>query len=111
MKIHKKDNINYTGIKLSNSSFVHAREVAMHLKRTGFDVLGHRTFYVNNDFNDKRKLFSNIRYLNNFSDRECGVIFLPWSAETYVISTPSYEQFMLPVVKTIDKRASINWLM
>ncbi len=111
MNISQNYNLNFTGIRLSNSSFVHARNVAMYLKRTGFDILGHKTCYVNNDFESKIHLFKDIRRMTQFQDRECGVVLLPWSAETYVVAAPAYEQFMLPVVRHIDKGAEINLLI
>ena len=111
MNISHNNNINFSGIKLSDSSFGHARDVAMHLKRTGFELLGHKTCYVNNDINSKRHLFMDIRRMTQFQDRECGVVLLPWSGETYIVASPAYEQFMLPVVRHIDKDARINLLI
>ena len=108
MNISFNNNINFTGIKLSNPSFEFARDVAMHLKRTGSDVLGHKTFYVNNEMESKRKFFEKIRYKNVFAGNTCAFVMLPWSSETYIIASPNYEQFVLPVVRQLDKAAKIN---
>ena len=62
MNISLNNNTNFTGIRLSNPSFEFARDVAMYLKRTGSDVLGHRTFYINNEIDAKKKFFEKIRF-------------------------------------------------
>ena len=116
MKIDCRSNVlnksnSFLGIKLSSSSYRNAKEVASHLKRTGFSCLGCKNLYVSNDLNSKIKKFSNFRAAYTFGDREFGTIFLPWSHEVYIVARPDYEQFMLPVVKNIDNNAYINLMI
>ena len=101
----------FDGIKLSSSSFTNAKEVALHLKKTGFYCLGCKKLYASNDLNSKIRKFSNFRAAYTFGDREFGTVFLPWSHEVYILARPDYEQFMLPVVKNIDSKAYINLMI
>ena len=100
----------FTGIRLSGSSFDDVKNVVTALKFSNATILGYRRFYVNNDFNSKLKLFNRVRYLNKFKSNEIGVVFLPWSRETYLMGTHSYEQQLFPVLKKIDPYAKINLL-
>ena len=101
------NNISFTGIKLSHSDVFSTREIVKHLKRTGFSCFGKKTYNVVS-YSDKRFVFEDIRYRNDFSMRNFGVVFLP--EEAYIISSPSYEQLLLPVIKQYDKGAGINLL-
>lgn len=101
----------FTGIRLSRPSFNDVKNVVMPLELNHVNVLGYKTFYVNNDFNSKFKLFNRIRCCNEFSSNEVGVIFLPWSKEAYLIGTYSYEQQLFPILKKIDPSAKINLLL
>jgi hypothetical protein len=101
----------FSGIRLSSSKFEHVREVAFYLQRTGFENLGHKTFYINNDTKSKISKFKAFRNSTYFNSREFGAIFLPWSKEAYIVASPEYEQFILPVVKSVDNKATINLLL
>jgi hypothetical protein len=104
-------NNSFSGIRLSSSKFEHVREVAFYLQRTGFENLGHKTFYINNDTKSKISTFKNFRNSTYFNSREFGAVILPWSNEAFIVAAPDYEQFMLPVVKHIDNKACINLLI
>ncbi len=106
----RNNNISFTSIKLSNSKFEDVRNVVFFLKSRGIDVLGHRTFYINNNFSSQKKLFNYVRERNNFSVNKCGVIFLPWSREAHILSSHVGEQRMLNDVIKVDKGAAINLL-
>lgn len=101
----------FKGIRLSNPEFSEVRNMAMHLKRTGLDCLGHKKVYCNNNISDKIKKAKLIRTETEFCDHEFGVVFFPWSNEAYIMATPAYEQFIFPIIKQYDKGASINWLI
>ena len=109
MRISVDKNVNFKGIRLTNPSFEFSREVAIHLMASGADVLGHKTCYVSNDFEQKHEFFNLLRAKDLFEDDECGVVLLPWSGETYVLATPLYEQMILPVVREVDPGAYIDF--
>ena len=99
------NNINFTGIKLSHSDVFSTRVIVKHLNKTGFNCFGKKTYDIVS-FSDKRFIFEDIRYRNDFSMRNFGVVFLP--NEAYIVATPRIEQYMLPLIKQIDKGACIN---
>ena len=105
------NNLSFNGILLSNPRFESVRNVAMHLKRTGFLNLGHKTVYCNNTMVDKMAKAKEIRTKSGFFAREFGCVFFPWSKEAYIMASPDYEQFMLPVIQQYDKKAYINFLI
>ena len=80
-------------------------------KRTGFLNLGHKTIYCNNRMTDKMAAAAKIRAQSGFFDKEFGCIFFPWSKEAYIMASPEYEQFILPVIRQYDKNACINLLI
>lgn len=102
---------NFKGIKLSNPDFNKVKKMAMFLEVNGFECLGHKKIYCNNNFKDKIKEAKFIRNHASFFEREFGVIFFPWSKEAYIMATPALEQFILPVVKECDEGASLNFLI
>lgn len=101
-------NTNFSGIKLTHSDPFSTRVIARQLKNSGFFCFGKKTYDVVN-FSDKRFVFDDIRLRNDFSMRNFGVIFLP--KEAYIVAAPRIEQFMLPIIKKIDKGAKINLLL
>ena len=110
MQISRTDKIKFNGIKLSDSSFKHSQNIVRHLESRGYNVLGHKTFWVNNTFKDKQNTFKYVRAKNCFSDFDVGVLFFPWSRETYLVSSFFGEQKMLRHVSKIDKNIVINLL-
>jgi len=106
-----KNPTSFSGIKLSKADFEHVRNVAFYLQRTGFTNLGHKTLFVSNEFQAKHKALQNMRTYTGFDNLEFGAVFLPWSHEAFIVALPEYEQFMLPVVKQIDKKAVINLMI
>ncbi len=105
------NNIYFSGIKLSNPKFEDVRDIAMNLKCRGYNVFGHKTFYVNNNFESKIKIFKFIRSSNYFSVDDFGFVFLPWSKEAYVVGSPIGEQLLLPKIMKLDKKAHINLML
>ena len=101
----------FNGIRLSNSSFERVRDIVFHLNRTGFSNLGHKTMFIDNTIAAKIKKFKEFRSIALFNDREFVAIFLPWSKEAYLVANPAYEQLMFPVVKQLDRGASINLMI
>lgn len=108
MKIDSVTNTNFTGIKLSNSNPFVTKTIVKNLKKSGFNYFGNRTYDIVN-CSDKFFVFEDIRFRNDFSMRNFGVVFLP--DETYIVADHYIEQLMLPVVKKIDKNAGINLLL
>lgn len=108
---NSSNNLSFNGIKLSNPKFESVRNVAMHLKKTEFLNLGHKTIYCNNVMTDKMAAAAKIRAKSGFFDKEFGCVFFPWSKEAYIMASPAYEKFMLPIIKQYDKGACINFLI
>ena len=108
---NNSNNLSFNGILLSNSKFESVQNIAMHLRRTGFLNLGHKTIYYNNTMVEKMARAKEIRAKSGFFAREFGCVFFPWSKEAYIMASPEYEQFMFPVIKQYDKDASINFLI
>ena len=102
---------NFKGIKLSCPEFNDVRKMAMFLEVNGFECLGHKKIYCNNNINNKIKEAKLIRNCASFFEREFGVVFFPWSKEAYIMATPALEQFILPVIKECDEGASLNFLI
>jgi len=102
------NNQNFKGIKLSSDKFEDAKFVANVLQKKGFDPLGHTTVYANNNIEDKIDKIQSVRDTVQLQDREFAAVYLPWSAETYIIGTPNYEQKMLPIIQKVDPDAQIN---
>lgn len=105
------NNLSFNGIQLSSNKFKSVRNLALHLKRTGFLNLGHKTIYCNDRMTDKMAAAAKIRAQSGFYDKEFGCVFFPWSKEAYIMASPEYEKFMLPVIKQYDKDACINFLI
>src|SRR5574344_267007 len=111
MKICNVNNkANFCGIKLSSNSFDHVRKVVSCLNFVGFDCYGHRAEYVSNTAADKFKLIKSLKQSTPFEFKKFGAVFLPWSKEAYLISTPETEQSMFSVIKNVDKKAVLNLL-
>lgn len=104
------NNINFSGIRLSNPKFDNVRGIAMGLKLRGYNVVGHRTFYINNNFDSKLKLFKFIREKNDFSANDFGFVFLPWSKEAYIVGSKKGEQNIMSNILKLDRKAHINLL-
>ena len=111
MRIDNTQNINFSGILLSNSSFDKSKELVSFLRKACINVVGHKTYYVNNTFNSKYKTTQSVRAQYPFIKDECGIIFLPFSKEAWVISTPKYEQELYKLIKDFDKSTKINLLV
>ena len=102
---------NFYGIRLSSNSFDKSEELVDFLRKACVDVVGHKTYYVNNDFNSKQRITNYVRSKYRFKEDECGIVFLPWSKEAWVISDPIYEQSIFALIKDFDKKARINFLI
>lgn len=63
---NSSNNLSFNGIKLSNPKFESVRNVAMHLRKTGFLNLGHKTIYCNNVMTDKMAAAAKIRAKSGF---------------------------------------------
>lgn len=100
----------FTGIKLQNSNFENARNIMLQLKRVGFDCLGHKTRYCNNETLDKIKMAKFVRDNSLFGDKEYGVLFLPWSGEAYIMANPKDELTIYRILKQYDD-VSFNFLI
>lgn len=111
MQIRPINNTNFNGIKLSSNDYYKTRDIAKSLKKYGYDCLGHKTFVCNNTMNDKVNLAKQIRNKAYFYENGFGAIFLPWSQEAYLISSPKNEQKLYSIVKEMDSGAVINLAM
>ena len=105
-----ENRISFTSIKLSTSDYKKVRDAAMFLKFNNVDVLGHKTFYISNNFKSKNRLFNYIRRESNFRENQCGFVFLPWSKEAHILSSKVFEQMLFKLINRFDKNASINFL-
>ena len=108
MNISQINSTSFSGVKLLNPSFENSRLVNDILQFQGVHVFGHRTFYVNNNFEAKRKLVNHIRRNNNFGNNECGVIFLPWSKESWIIGNHLGEQKIKKLLDSFSIPNKIN---
>lgn len=101
---------NFTGVKLANPDFKSARNIMLQLKRVGFDCLGHKTRYCNNETRDKIKMAKFVRGQGSFGDKEYGILFLPWSKESYILANPTDELTIYRILKQYDD-VSFNFLI
>jgi hypothetical protein len=101
-------NVNFNGIKLSNCRYEHVADVATRLNCGEFSFVEFKKSYVSNTFKDKHKALSFVREDTPFGSKLFGVVFLPWSKETYIISSPAEEQRLFPVIKKLDRKATLN---
>jgi len=110
MDINSKSNYNmhFDGIRLSDSNFNNVKKIALSMKFNGYNVFGHRTFYVNNDFESKMKVFKFVRKNNGFLSNDFGFVFLPWSKEAYIVGSQTGEQILMKKLLKLDKKAKIN---
>ena len=111
MKIHNNYCTNlqtFKGIKFSKYDYDEIRDIVMKLRMKGIRCSGKKEFFISNSFKDKSYLAYDIRRRHEFMDNEFRVIFLPWSGESYAISTPSIEQKILPEIQKFDTEAYLN---
>ena len=108
MNITGINSINFSGIKLPSSKFEYSREVRDMLVQRGVDVVGYKTCYIDNNFLSKQKLIQKIRKRYNFAPKECGVIFFPWSKESWLLANPKFEQELYNMLKEANIKATIN---
>ena len=108
MRIDTNNNSTFRGIKLSSNNYEKVKDMANQLNKTGFKSLGYKKIFCNNTIIDKINKFKNIRDKAKLFGKQFGAIFLPWSNEAYIISSPEYEQLMFPVIKQYDKGAILN---
>ena len=108
MRINQINNSNFKGIKLSSNDYYKTREIAQKLENQGYYCLGHKTIFCNNTNADKINLGQQIRNKAHFFDDRFGAIFLPWSQEAYLMSTPQNEQKIYNLVREYDEGACIN---
>ena len=108
MQVKPINHNSFQGIRLSSHDYNKTRDIAMQLEKHGYNCLGHRTFVCNNTLKDKINLAKQIREKACFFKNHFGTIFLPWSKEAYLMSSPIDEQKMFAIVKMLDKDAKIN---
>ena len=108
MQVNYNNGINFSGIKLSSNDYDKTRILAKKLENYGYSCLGHKTFVCNNNANDKVSLAQKIRNKAYFYSNGFGAIFLPWSQEAYLMSTPANEQKLYSIVKEFDEGAVLN---
>lgn len=98
------------GVKLSFSNYAKVTRIAGSLECAGFDYLGYRGIYCDNNMNSKISKIHSIRYRchNTLVDRAFGIVFFLRAKETYIIAAPDCEQSILPITKHYDKGAAIN---
>ena len=108
MRLCATNNTSFNGIKLSSNNYDKTRNIAKNLERLGYDCLGHKTFICNNTLQDKINLGKKIRNKAYFYQKGFGAIFLPWSQEAYIMSTPANEQMLFKHVKQFDEGATLN---
>lgn len=112
MQVKSKINqSNFNGIKLSNPDFDNVRRLALSLKFNGYDCLGYKKVYCDNNISSKINRVHSIRSQAKFPFHKFGVVILPWSKEAYFLSSPYCEQSLYRVVKKYDKGAKINLSM
>lgn len=92
MNISQKSITGFSGVKLINPTYEHAKYVKNVLNANGVYVAGHKTYRIENNFLSKRNIANYVRYRNNFCNDECGIIFFPWAQESWVISNKGFEQ-------------------
>lgn len=102
---------NFTGVKLANPDFKSARNIMLQLKRVGFDCLGHKTRYCNNETRDKIKMAKFVRENSSFGNKEYGVLFFPWSGEAYIMANPKDELTIYRILKQYDDDVAFNFLI
>ena len=107
MQISKVNNTNFNGVKLPKAQFDYAKNIKTLLEQNGITVAGHKTFYVSNDSPSKRILYSFIRDFYDFKPKECGVVFLPWSKEAWIIGKPVLEQELFKILQKEKINAKI----
>ena len=107
MRISGINNTNFNGIKLPSDKFENTRNIKCLLERNGVKVAGHKTFYVSNDMASKKILYSFIRDCYDFKPKECGVIFLPWAKEAWLIGKPTLEQELYGILQKAKINAKI----
>lgn len=107
MQVSKINPINFNAIKLPQNQFEYTKNVKYLLEQNGIKVVGHQTFFVSSDNQSKRILYSFIRDSYDFGTKECGVVFLPWSKEAWVIAKPKLEQKLYEILKNAKINAKI----
>ena len=100
----------FAGIKLPKSDFNSARNIMLQLRRVGFDCLGYQTKYCNNKMTDKIKMAKFVRGQGSFGDKEYGILFFPWSKESYILANPKDEHTIYRILKQYDD-VSFNFLI
>ena len=108
MKTQDINSVSFNGIRLSSYDFNSTKRIVKYMMLNGYSCAGKKIYYVNNNFTDKQKTANYIREHYKFYENEFGVLFLPWSQETYILSEPLYEQRMFEWVQEMDKDAYIN---
>lgn len=111
MNTQKINKTSFNGIKLSFYDDKSTRRIVKYMRINGFDCVGKKTYYMNNKLRDKVKASNFIRERYKFYENEFGVLFLPWSRETYFLSEPKNEQIMLEWVQEMDPNACINLII
>ena len=108
MKISRVNNTNFSGVKLANHNYEHAKYVNKVLTSNGVAVNGYKTFLTSNDFKSKRNIADYVREMNNFCDNECGIIFFPQSEESWVIGNKFFEQRIKKILDCYFIDSEIN---
>ena len=111
MRIQNNNNVSFQGIKLHTAKCKDVRDIVSYLNRNGFRGVGQKMIYCNNDLTSQINSVKNIRNRYRFKDREFGAVFFPWSKQAYILSSPEYEQLMLPMLKQYYKNISLNLLI
>ncbi len=111
MRTNQINQMSFRGIKLSFYDDKLTRRIVKYMRINGFGCVGKKTYYVNNNFNNKVKASNFIRDHYEFNENEFGILFLPWSKETYLLSKPANEQTMLEWVREMDSNACINLMI
>ncbi len=102
---------NFAGVKLANPDFKSARNIMLQLQRVGFDCLGHKTRYCSNTMQEKMRMAKFVREGSPFGDKEYGILFLPWSRETYIMANPKDEVSIYRILKQYDDDVVLNFLI
>lgn len=103
-----KYNPSFRAIKLTNPDYVAVRDIVFYLKRIGYEPIGHKKVYCNNNLADIIKAGSALRNRTPFHDLKFGAVFFPWCNQAYLMATRGTEQELYKCVKKYDAGAILN---
>ena len=108
MKVSQVSGTNFEGVRLLNPAKEHVDYVKKLLKANGVYVAEHGTYRTADTFESKSNIANFMRSQNNFLDNECGIMFLPFSRENWIIGNKSFEQTIKKILNSHFIDSEIN---